>query len=160
MQTSTSDNPLCQFIDLKGHTWNVAINVATLMRVKAGAGVDLLSIFDREGALAVRLLDDPVFLFNILWPAVKSEAEARGVSAEDFADGLGGDVLQGATEALFEAIGILTRSEAKQEMLRGLVQAVKHAEECAAAKVQEQAERFTQGNQTPEGGSTGSASHS
>ncbi len=85
------------FKDNAGRTWSVQINVDALKRVKSLLGVNLLEVI--EGKLVERLAGDPVFLCDVLFAAVKPEADAQKVSDEDFGRAMGGDALDGATAA-------------------------------------------------------------
>ncbi len=89
------------FIDVQGRTWSIDITVATLKRVRALVGVDLIEA--AGGTLLDRLVTDPVLLGDVLYACVKPQADERHVSDEEFGKALAGDVVEAATTALLEA---------------------------------------------------------
>ncbi len=88
------------FTDNAGRTWTVAINVDAIKRVRDLLSVDLLEILD--GNLIERLYRDPVLLCDVVYAACKPEADAKGVSDEDFGRAMAGDAIEQATKALLE----------------------------------------------------------
>jgi hypothetical protein len=121
------------FADNAGRTWAIAVNVATIKHVKDLLQVNLLEIADQKGRLLEQIVDDPVLLCDILFCLVKPEADAKGVTDEDFGRSLAGDVLGSATDALLSEIAdffpkgrreilkrILAKLTALQEKATGL----------------------------------------
>jgi hypothetical protein len=92
------------FADNAVRTWAIAVNVATIKRVKDLLQVNLLEIADPKGKLLEKIVDDPVLLCDILFCLIKPEADAKGISDEDFGRSLAGDVLGAATDALLAEI--------------------------------------------------------
>lgn len=90
------------FLDTRGRTWIITINVDAIRRVRALLGVNLLDVV--EGNLLERLVSDPILLCDILFALIRPEAEARQISDEDFGRALGGDALDQATNALLEEL--------------------------------------------------------
>ena len=72
------------FADNAGRTWAIAVNVTAIKRVKDLLQVNLLEIADQKGKLLERLIDDPCLLCDILYSLVKPEADAKGISDEEF----------------------------------------------------------------------------
>jgi hypothetical protein len=121
------------FADNAGRTWAIAVNVATVKRVKDLLHVNLLEIADPKGKLLEKVVEDPVLLCDILFCLVKPEADAKEISDEDFGRSLAGDVLGAATDALLGEIAdffpkgrreimqrILAKLTALQEKATGL----------------------------------------
>ena len=71
-----------QFTDNTGKTW--AINIVV------------------GGDLVERMSNDPVLLVDVLFAVLKTEADERGVSDEDFAYAMGGDSLYDAYSAFLD----------------------------------------------------------
>src|SRR5512147_3191300 len=92
--------PMKTFADNAARTWAITVNVAAVKRVRELLQVNLLEIADQKAKLLERLVDDPCLLCDILFCLVKPEADAKGVSDEDFGRSLGGDCLDAATDAL------------------------------------------------------------
>jgi len=90
------------FTDSQGRTWNVTVNVSAIKRVRDILGVDLLDV--ANGDLLSRLADDPCVLVDVLFVLCKPEADAKGVSDEDFGRGMVGGVLDEASAALMKEL--------------------------------------------------------
>lgn len=90
------------FTDNANRTWTIAINVATIKAVKGILGVDLLSVVD--GQLLERLGNDPVMLGDMLYVLCKQQADAQGVSDEQFGAALAGDAIEAATNAFLQEL--------------------------------------------------------
>ena len=88
------------FTDALGRPWSLEITVATLKRVRAVAGVDLIEA--AGGTLLDRLVADPVLLGDVLYACVKPQADERKITDEDFGRSLAGDAIDHATTALLE----------------------------------------------------------
>jgi len=88
------------FTDNAGRTWTVAINVDAIKRVRDLLDVDLLEIV--EGPLIEKLIRDPVLLCDVVYAVCKPEADAKGVTDEDFGRAMAGDAIEHATKALLE----------------------------------------------------------
>jgi hypothetical protein len=89
-----------QFTDAEGRTWEVAVNVNAVKRVRDLAGVDLLDAAGND--LLSRLAADPCLLVNVIFALVKPQADAAKVSDESFGRAMIGDVLDAASAALVQ----------------------------------------------------------
>ena len=90
------------FTDTAGRTWTVAVHVDSIKRVKSLLDVNLLDAV--EGKLLEKLVADPVLLCDILYCLCKPQADAQGVSDEDFGRAMAGDAVEAATTALLEEL--------------------------------------------------------
>ena len=90
------------FTDTEGRKWAIEITVADVKRIRTLCDVDLMEAV--EGKLLDRLASDPVLLVDVIFAAVKPQADAREVSDESFGQGMAGDVLEHASVALIEGI--------------------------------------------------------
>jgi len=88
------------FRDNANRTWTVAVTVASVKRVRAMVGLDLLDA--GEGRVFDRLATDPVLLVDVLYAVCKPELDAAGVTDEQFGEALAGDAIDRATDALLE----------------------------------------------------------
>lgn len=90
------------FKDNIDRSWDVAINVAAVKRVRDLVGVDLLEIV--EGTLIEKLIRDPILLCDIVYAVCKPQADERDprVSDEEFGRAMAGDAIEHATTALLE----------------------------------------------------------
>ena len=114
------------FTDNQERTWSLSVNVNTLRRVKALCGVMLTDLVVLEPGkkptmeLLERLANDPVLLVDVLYAAIKPEADARGISDELFGAAMVGDVLETAVTALLEEV-IAFFPSAKRMVLKRLL---------------------------------------
>ena len=106
------------FRDENGRQWTLAVNVASVRRVRSLAGIDLPGLFGDEMKPLAALLSDPCKLVDVLWVLAAKQAAAAGVTEESFAEGLLGDSLQAATEALLEELVDFFPDRARREALR------------------------------------------
>ena len=122
------------FTDSAGRTWTVTINVDAIKRVKGLAGVNLLDALD--GKLLEKLASDPVLLCDILFALCKPQADAQGVTDEDFGRGMAGDVIDAATSAFLEELcGFFPKG--RRELLAKALGKLKHLESIALAAAAE-----------------------
>jgi hypothetical protein len=106
------------FKDTLGREWTIALNVTAVRRVRDLAKVDLLDL--TEGRIFARLADDPVLLADVLYAALKPEADSKGVSDEEFGRALAGDAIEAATGALLEELADFFPSRRRALLAKGL----------------------------------------
>lgn len=100
------------FVDNQGRTWMLNVNVGALKRVKALCnGLNLLNIImfdekknDVNTDVLESLSTDVILLVDVLYAVCKPEADAQGISDEDFGASLSGDSIEYASSALLDAI--------------------------------------------------------
>ena len=98
------------FTDNTGRTWTLAVTVGTIKRVRALCDVDLANIITIDAGttpkvdLLEKLGSDPVLLVDVLYAAVKPEADAKGVTDEEFGRAMSGDAIEMATTALLDEV--------------------------------------------------------
>ena len=116
------------FKDNAGRTWQIEITTADIKRVQALVGVHL-AIDTLSGDLMDRLADDAFLLCDVIYALCKPQAEAMGVSDEDFGRAIAGDVVADATDALLEELvaffpkrrrRVVARALAKSRKLEGI----------------------------------------
>jgi hypothetical protein len=106
------------FKDNAGREWTLALNVTAVRRIRDLAKVDLLDF--SEGRIFARLADDPVLLADALYAALKPDADAKGVSDEEFGRALAGDAIEAATGALLEELADFFPSRRRALLAKGL----------------------------------------
>ena len=107
------------FKDAEGRLWEVAINVAAVKRCRGLLGVDLFGLIDEKLEGLGNLLGDPVALVDVLYVLVKGQADALGITDEQFGAGLGGDTITAATEAFMgELIDFFPNGKQRAALLR------------------------------------------
>lgn len=90
------------FTDTKGRTWDLTLTIGTIKRVKNTLGIDILAIED--GQFLVDLSRDVWKLVDMVYVIIKPQADAQGVSDEDFGEALGGEALANASDAFLLAV--------------------------------------------------------
>lgn len=94
--------PTHTFTDTAGRIWSTGIDTTTIKRVRSLLGIDLMTFL--EGELMGQLMSDVVLFVDVLYAVCKPEADARGVTDEQFGQAMSGEVLQAAEEALAEGL--------------------------------------------------------
>ncbi len=92
------------FKDNADRTWVVSINVNSVKKCRGVLQVDLYGLVDDGFEKLAKLLGDPVTLVDVLYVLCRSEADARGVSDEDFGRAMAGDALDHAATAFLEEL--------------------------------------------------------
>lgn len=93
------------FKDTEGRVWTLRITVAAIRRIKDIAGIDLgdFSVFGEGGPFS-DLGSDSCRLVEIVYAAVKPEADVLGVTMEKFMESFVGETVVKASEALLESL--------------------------------------------------------
>ena len=128
------------FTDNTGRTWTLAVNVGTIKRVRALCDVNLANIITISGTtpkvdLLERLGNDPVLLVDVLYAAVKPEADTKGVSDQEFGQAMSGDAIEMATTALLDEV-IDFFPETKRKVFRKILDATRRFESRGKAALQ------------------------
>jgi hypothetical protein len=98
------------FKDNKGRTWEIALNVWQMKRLRDTLGIDLVHVIgtNADGNVRVdtidRIASDPCLLVDILWVVCERQANAEGVKDEDFGASLAGDSIEDATRAFLDEL--------------------------------------------------------
>jgi hypothetical protein len=127
---------MSSFKDNKNRVWEVEITVWHVRRVRSLAGVDLLALTE-DGAKGLgELLGDVPKLVDVVFVLVKDQADAQGVTDEDFGRSLGGDSLEGLTTAFLEGLASFFQNPAQRKLLRDLIAAAEAVGNAALARAQ------------------------
>ncbi|TWU12857.1 hypothetical protein CA54_16830 [Symmachiella macrocystis] len=106
---------MSKFTDNAGREWVFTITVDDVRRVRKKLEVDLLDV-----DVFPQLASDPILLADVLFVLCLPQADADGITDEDFGRGLGGDAIDEATEAVLDALVNFSRS-AKRATLRKVI---------------------------------------
>ena len=91
---------------MAGRRWSVAVNVATVKRVRTLLDVDLLAVPEDaaklEDHVIYRLMADPEFACDVLFAVCEPQARDAGITDEAFAEAMGGGCLEAGTLALLD----------------------------------------------------------
>jgi hypothetical protein len=113
------------FADKLGRTWTLEPRLELFQAVKATAGVDLLDIATTRKCL--EQLEDPYTLAAALEVATEPERVKRGMSREQYLDGVDGDMLDRGQKALEDAAIFFSR-KSRRMWLRTVVDTAREAE--------------------------------
>jgi hypothetical protein len=105
--------------DEAGAEWSIKIDCPTLLEVKKRHGMNLADVSLKAGTAWETLSSDPGILYEVIWTLSRKQAEARGVTAEDFAEAFCGDAMERAASALWETVANFSPAP-KRSMLRSL----------------------------------------
>lgn len=121
------------FQDSKGREWTVEITIATAKRLRDLLDVDLIAAYsDENDDLFQRLSVDPFLLCNVVYVVCKPQADAEGVSDEQFGEAMSGQPIENATEALLEEL-VVFFPRAKRTTFRKALNRMREMEAKAAA---------------------------
>jgi len=90
------------FTDSAGRAWTLSLTLDAAKRVKSLLGVNLLELDKGDPPLLTRLGTDVILLCDVVFAILKPQAEAAGVTDEQFGAALGGDAILAAQTAFYE----------------------------------------------------------
>jgi len=120
------------FTDGAGRTWSVAVNVDALQRVRDVLKCDPLDVEQ----FVPRIIDDPIFLCDVVYCICKPQAETANVSDVEFRRAMGGDSLLQAQTAFLEELADFFPSLAKRKAVRVVLQKYAELQEKVASLVE------------------------
>ena len=92
------------FVDNSRRSWEIAINVAAVKRIRGLLGIDLYALVDDGFKSLSKLVSDPVTLADVLYCLCKEQADKQSISDEDFGRALAGDAITQAADAFVEEL--------------------------------------------------------
>jgi hypothetical protein len=101
-----------QFTDDRHRTWRIVLNYSLAKRLRDVTALDFVNYQDGKALLAIHDSDEK--LVQVLWLLCEPQAQAAGVSEEEFGAGLGGDALEQGIEALEQALLNFSRPAKRQ----------------------------------------------
>lgn len=135
---------MANFTDAKGRNWFLSLTVGDQLHIQRETGVDVGKAFKSVDALSDMIFADPATLVKTLWVLCESQAEKANITPEQFGYGFDGATLEGATEALLEAIADFTpRSAIGQAIRRNLKKVLAQADKAAADAIDKAAQSTT-----------------
>lgn len=123
------------FSDNRGRIWTVAINTATIKRVKQSLEINLLEAV--SGKLLDRISADPALFADILYVLVKPQADALGVVDTDFGEALAGDEIETASLAFIQALVDFFPKGRREILGRAIAAGMEKAKATEAATLRE-----------------------
>jgi hypothetical protein len=122
------------FKDNADRTWTVTVNVDAIKRVRSLLNIDLMEAV--EGKLIERLIGDPVLLCDVIYCVCKENADAKGITDEEFGRSMAGDAIELATTALLEEL-VDFFPQGKRQLLRKALAKLETLQETMLAVVSE-----------------------
>ena len=119
------------FKDVNGKSWTVAVTVGSAMRVKEMCQIDLLKLDESLYAE----LGDPYKLVGVLYALCMKQAESSSITPEQFGEGLCGDAIEHATDALLGAVADFFPSR-RRTLLQKMTTAIKGVESLQLQKAE------------------------
>ncbi|HNQ22490.1 MAG TPA: hypothetical protein PKK06_05290 [Phycisphaerae bacterium] len=123
------------FTDTAGRTWTLALTIDAAKRVKGLLGVNLLELDAGDPPLLTRLGTDVILLCDVIFALVKPQADAVGVSDEQFAAALGGDAVFAAQTAFYEELMDFFRKLGRTDLAKA-VDAQRRMIDLAVARIE------------------------
>lgn len=117
-----------QFKDAKGREWSIEMSVTSARRAKGLAEVDFLRIADGHIEGLNPVMSDAALLCDALYALCKPQADALGVDAESFGEGMAGDAISDATSALLGELVAFTPNPRMRAALQRVLNAVETAQ--------------------------------
>jgi hypothetical protein len=117
------------FRDAKGRVWEVSINATTVKRAQRLLALNIPGLLNDGQRPLQELLGDNIRLCDLLYVICKREADERGVSDEEFGEGLFGDALFAARDAFMQALRFFFGDRRVRHALGKVIDAAKISEE-------------------------------
>jgi hypothetical protein len=111
------------FQDTKGRSWEIAVDIGTVKRVRRLVGFELLSIVEDEGRPIIALRDDPEKLFNVVYAICEPQIVAEKVTQEDFGRSVNCECLENAWDLIFGAMTDFFSKGRRQILAAAAIQA-------------------------------------
>jgi hypothetical protein len=124
-----------KFSDNESREWDLRLDVSTVRAIRSALGVDLARVFSDRDQLQ-RLHDDVCLMVDVIYEIIRTQADARGVTAEQFGHSLAGDVLSHAIEAFEEAIVDFLPQSDRRSIVRRMIAAGRAAQKQATLRLE------------------------
>jgi len=136
------------FTDSAGRTWTIALTIDAVKRVKSLLDVNLLELdlpAGKAGAgdppLLTRLGTDVILLCDVIFALIKPQADAAGISDQEFAAALGGDVVLAMQTAFYEELVDFFRKLGRGDLAKA-VDAQRRMIDLAVARIETRINRL------------------
>ncbi len=129
------------FTDNAGRTWTISLTIDAAKRVKSLLDVNLLELEAGDPPLLTRLGTDVILLCDVIFALVKPQADAAGVSDQEFAAALGGDVVLAAQTAFYEELVDFFRKLGRTDLAKA-VGAQRRMIDLAVARIETRIDRL------------------
>ncbi len=131
------------FCDTAGREHVLSVNTWTLKRIREETGLDIMDLGAGGQAadqLVAKLIGDPITLVEVIWTAIRPEAEAAGIEKAAFFASMSGDAIDQATSAFLEGLADFfpsPRDRARaHRILQGVERMIERAQDVMDQKVE------------------------
>jgi len=125
---------MASFTDQFNRSWSIRVTLNTVATVNEKCGVKLTELFENKSELLKSLLNDLEKFAGVIWTICETQAAAVGVTKEQFYDGLLGDSIEKAIDALLETVIDFFPDARRRDLLRAMVAKGKEIESLSTAK--------------------------
>lgn len=108
------------FVDTADRTWSIHLTIDSVKRVKSLLDVNLLDLLGGSTPLLTRLGTDVVLLCDVIFVLIKTQADEKGVTDEQFGAALGGEAILGAQSAFYEELIGFFQGMGRKDMVRAV----------------------------------------
>lgn len=105
------------FTDTEGRVWTVRVTYGDAKRVKQLLDLDILSLPDEGVEVIAKFLGNVLQFIDVVYVLVKPQADALGVSDEQFGQSMSGDSLRAAREAFYGALADFSPAQLREVLL-------------------------------------------
>ena len=128
-----------QYKDTKGQIWTLCINIGHYMALKTKLGIDISESFDNDNNWMAKVAahENLPLLLEMIDILTAGERESRELSLDQMYEGIDGNVVADATEAMIEAV-VLFLPAHKQKALRLIVDSVKVGMDRAMIRIEKE----------------------
>lgn len=129
------------FTDSAGRAWTLALTIDAAKRVKSLLDVNLLELEAGDPPLLTRLGTDVILLCDTIFALVKPQADAAGVTDEQFAAAMGGDAILAAQTAFYGELVDFFRKLGRTDLAKA-VDAQRRMIDLAVARIETRIDRL------------------
>ena len=129
------------FTDNAGRTWTLTLTIDAAKRVKSLLDVNLLELEAGDPPLLTKLGTDVILLCDAIFALVKPQADAAGVTDEQFAAAMGGDAILAAQTAFYEELVDFFRKLGRSDLAK-VVDAQRRMIDLAVQRIETRIDRL------------------
>lgn len=129
------------FTDSAGRAWTLTLTIDAAKRVKSLLDVNLLELEAGDPPLLTRLGTDVILLCDTIFALVKPQADAAGVTDEQFAAAMGGDAILAAQTAFYGELVDFFRKLGRTDLAKA-VDAQRRMIDLAVARIETRIDRL------------------
>lgn len=129
------------FVDAAGRTWTIALTIDSVKRVRGLLGINLLEPEQGDPPVLTRLGTDVILLCDVVFALVKPQADALGVTDEQFGAALDGDAALAAQTAFYAELVDFFRQSKRMDRAR-MVSLQQQVIEMQVQRIETRIQRF------------------